>query len=104
VTLSLATSGVPRVIAEHVCVAYDPANGEIMHVHFVTTLEGGEVPTEDSMRATTLEHTRTFFRGPPRQTVETVFVEPGELHRYAMHRIDPHTRKLIAVPLEPLRK
>lgn len=100
----LATSLVPKVIAEYVCVAYDPANGEIVHVHFVTTLEGGEVPTEDSMRATTLEYARTLFRGPPRQTVETVFVEPSELRPRAMHRIDPHTRKLIAVPLETLRR
>jgi len=99
-----ATPGAPKVIAEYVCVAYDAANGAIMHVHLVTTLEGGEVPTEDSMRATTLEHARTFFRGPPRQTVETTFVEPSELRRNAMHRIDPHTRKLIAVPLEPLQK
>jgi hypothetical protein len=104
VTLLFATSGVPRVIAKYACIAYDPVNGEIMHVHFVTTLEGGEVPSEDSIRETTLEHARTLFRGPPRQTVETVFVEPDELRPHTMYRIDRQTTKLIAMPLETPRK
>jgi hypothetical protein len=99
-----ATALVAKVISEYVCVAYDPANGEIMHVHIVTTLDGGEVPSQESIRATTLEHVRMLFRGPPRQTVETVFVEPGELRHHAMYRIDPPTRRLIAAPLETLRK
>jgi hypothetical protein len=89
-----------KTVSELACIAYDPANGDVLHVHVVTSLEGAEIPSKESVRAATLEHYQHLFQGPRRAKVETVFVEPAELEKPGMRRIDPSSRKLMVLPPE----
>jgi hypothetical protein len=38
-----------KTVSELACIAYDPANGDVLHVHVVTSLEGAEIPSKESV-------------------------------------------------------
>lgn len=85
-------------VYELACIAYDPQTGDVLHVHLDTTLEGAESPTEESVRAATLDFYDRLFQGRKRASVETMFVDPAELQTRGARRIDLNSRKLVISP------
>jgi hypothetical protein len=93
-----STPGVPAIMSDKICVAYDPRTGDIVHIHRVTTLEGAEIPSEESIRACTLRHAENRLQISQTCPAETMFAEPRHFHPAANHKVDLDTRKLIVIP------
>ena len=88
----MSTPGVPKVISDKLCAVYDDASGEVLHLHRVTTLEGGHPPNDAEVEATALAHAR-LHAGI--RKVGALIVDPTSHQSGARHKIDRAARRLI---------
>jgi hypothetical protein len=51
--------------ASKVCVLYDPSDGRVVHVHGVTTIQGGKEPTQAELEQRATTHARALGRAVP---------------------------------------
>jgi hypothetical protein len=86
-------------VSEIACIAYDADTGDVLHVHVDTTLDGAEKPTEDDVRAATLELHSQLFKGRKRASVATIFVNPAELNQPGARKVDLKSRTLVVSPV-----
>jgi hypothetical protein len=86
-------SGAPRVQSVQCCVVFDPADGEIKHIHDVVTFEGGEAVSdyEVEQRALSL----AAERGLDSSRLKAIHVDPAELEPARRYAVDPDRSALV---------
>lgn len=90
-----STRGAPRVISDRLCAVYDQDTHDVLHLHRVATLEGGEAPDEDTVRARAMEHARAFAPAHGRK-IGSTFVDPSGFQPGCSHKVDLNGGKLVA--------
>jgi hypothetical protein len=83
------------VIFDQACVIFDTNNGEVLHIHEVTALEGGYVPTETDLREQSLELAKLSGDLSSKE-VAVVIVEPGTVAGEGPFRVDLVSNQVIA--------
>ena len=88
------TRGVPGVASLRGCALFEPADGQIRHLHRVATLEGAEEisgrEVEERARKVAAEC------GIDEARLEAVEFDPRELDPNQRYRVDPKTKRLVA--------
>lgn len=85
------------VTADKVALVYDKT-GEILHVHRVTTLEGGRSRSDEEIGGAALDHARLSRRNLAAAETEVLVLEAHELKPGHTHRVDVAKRVLRAEP------
>jgi hypothetical protein len=86
-----------RVEAQAACVLYDPDNGEVRHLHVVTTLAGGKRYDQDEVAAEALRYVARH--APHAVGLPVLAIEPAELrHGHKIH-VDVAAQKLVVTPI-----
>lgn len=86
-----ATSGTPPIIDDQLCVVYQADTGAIVHVHRVTTYEGGQVPGQEAIHRRAIEHLHTFQPERAQSPLKTVLLPPAQLESGVSYKIDVET-------------
>jgi hypothetical protein len=83
----------PPFESESACVLYDPASGEIVHVHRVMTLQGGSHPSAEQVEA----RARLLAErsGARKQGLEALLVDPARLQPGTRYLVDVVARSLL---------
>jgi hypothetical protein len=82
-----------EVVAERLCLLYDPNTGDIRHLHSVTTLLGGRTLTDAEMEARTRELAAT--RSAELAALPLLHVDPASWRSGARYRVAPASRTLV---------
>ena len=85
-----------KIIHQRSCVAYDPKSGSVRHVHHITIFEGGDIPTDNDVRARTIEVARSAV--PPTALPEdlaTLLVSRDEVRPESILSVDLKSRQLV---------
>src|SRR5579862_6791713 len=78
-----------------ICVLYDPAGGQVVHIHRVMTYPGGRHPDQNGVEQRCIETAESL--GHATKGMATLHVEPGALKPNSSFRVDIRSRKLVAV-------
>lgn len=93
-----STPGIPPVISEQVQVVYDGKTGRIIHVHKVSTLRGGETPSEKDVHTRALEHAAVLHGTEKRESMKVISVDPKDFRHGESFKIDTKKLRLVALP------
>jgi hypothetical protein len=95
--LANSTNGAPAVIADKLALVYDKT-GEILHVHRVTTLEGGRSRSDEEIGRAALDHAKRSRHKRASAEAEVLVIEAHELKPGHTHRVDVAKRVLRGEP------
>jgi hypothetical protein len=96
--MNQSTPGFPPVVSEQVHVVYEQKTGRIIHVHSVSTLRGGEAPSEKDVHARALEHAAVLHETEKRESMKVISVDPKDFRHGDSFKIDPKKLRLVALP------
>lgn len=88
----------PEVEKSEAVIVYDRETGAVQHVHRVFTWRGGEHPGREELEREARE--QAAFQRKELGEVELLHVDPQEIPRDAVLRVDPRRRKLVAKPVK----
>ena len=86
-----ATPGAPPIIDDQLCVVYQADTGAIVHVHRVTTYQGGQLPTEEAIRSRAIAHLHAFQQERVSSPLKTVLLAPEQIEPGTFYKIDLET-------------
>jgi len=87
----------PAIIADKLALVYD-GTGRILHVHRITTLEGGRSRSDEEIRRAALDHAKRSRHKLSSDGVQVLLVEAHELKPGNIHHVDVAARVLRAEP------
>jgi hypothetical protein len=93
-----STNGAPKIISDKLALVYDES-GKILHIHRVTTLDGGRSRSDDEITRAALEYAKHGrYKDLVSSKANVLVVEPHEMKVGHTHRIDVASRTLRAEP------
>jgi hypothetical protein len=95
---SIALDG---IAGESTIVLYEPAGGQIVHVHHVVTMNGGTHPDAEALERGALA---ALSRIHPGAKVLALEVPPDTFARERLVRVDPGRRVLVDLPVQPRQR
>ena len=90
--MGLGTTGNVGVSSARCCVLFDPADGNIHHIHRVVTMRGAKETSEREMEARILHLAKE--RGLDTNRLQLLHVDPEAIAHGTGYAVDPKTRKL----------
>jgi hypothetical protein len=93
-----ATNGA-TVVAENICLLYDPATGTVRHRHSAITITGGYQPAQDEIERDALTYAANA--GLDTSGVQILHVPAAAMATPGVYRVDPQTRTLSLVRPSP---
>ncbi|MFD2938234.1 hypothetical protein [Spirosoma flavum] len=86
-----ATPGAPPIIDDQLCVVYQADTGAIVHIHRVTTYQGGQHPSEEAIRSRAIAHLHAFQQERVSSSLKTVLLPPEQIKLGVYYKIDVET-------------
>jgi hypothetical protein len=90
-----STKGLGTIVADKITLVYDP-KGEILHVHRVTTLQGGKSRSDEEISRAAVEHAKRAPQSRLSAGANVLVVEAHEFKPGHAHRVDVATHALRA--------
>jgi hypothetical protein len=87
------TTGKAKVKTVRCCVLFDPADGNIHHVHRVVTMEGALDTSEKQMATRTLQLAKD--KGLDTNRLQLLHVDPAALATRGRYKVDLKTRSIV---------
>lgn len=91
-----------QISQTHAVVVYDPASGEVRHIHHVTVIQGAKAPATHEMEKRALDLAKRLGGHDPSR-LKALQIAPENLKPRMKHRVDVKTLKLVSEPVSRKR-
>ncbi len=86
----------PRCVGTHTVALFDPATGQVHHLHHAILFDGGAAPSPDALEAVARRNAASHRRTPLPPGLQALHLRDAKLEP-GPHRVDLATRRLVAV-------
>jgi hypothetical protein len=88
--------------ASKVCILYDPKDGRVVHVHGVTTMQGGKNVSHAELEQRAMTHAKAFGRSV--EGLKSLHLPPSAIPQHGGLRVNADGSGLVLSHARPLRQ